>query len=389
MNPGAERGERLYAVRDAAESWQRAGLIEEAERAAIDAAYADDRQRVGTAVRVLLFIFAWIAGQSASGFFMMFTQGRGLGVISVFSGVVCAVACELLRNRLRWSRSGAEEAAGLMAVSFLVGGFGWIVVETIHDDGRAFLIGCALAAALALVAAWRWGGAIYGASAAAGIFLVLLRFPAVRWTWLGLAAIVAAPLVRLGESARLAPTQRRAAWAALAVAATAAYLAVHLGLWDVHAWEAASAELDGSRDVNMPRFVALAGTAIVPLVLFFTGIAGRRRLLVDLGLLTGLASLVTAIVYLHLEPDWLVLTVGGLALMAAALLVRRVLDRAAGKELMGLTAEPLFENPDRQSLVEIAASLAALTPQARQQPQAPEFQGGGGEMGGGGASGSF
>src|SRR6185436_16045584 len=136
---------------------------------------------------------------------------------------------------------------------FLVGGFGWIVVETIHDDGRAFVIGCAVAAALALAAAWRWGGAIYGAAATAGIFLVLLRLPAVRWTWLGLAAIAAAPLVRLGESARLAPTQRRAAWAALAVAVTAAYLAVHLGLWDAHAWEAASAALDGSRDVNMPR----------------------------------------------------------------------------------------------------------------------------------------
>jgi hypothetical protein len=208
MNPGVERGERLYAVRDAAASWQRAGLIDEATRAAIDATYADDRQRVGTAVRVLLFIFAWIAAQSASGFFMMFAQGRGIGVISLFFGVVCAVACELLRNRLRWSRSGAEEAAGLMAVSFLVGGLGWIVVETIHDDGQAFVIGCAVAAALALAAAWRWGGAIYGVAAAAGIFLVLVRFPAVRWTWLGLTAIAAAPLVRLGESARLAPTQR-------------------------------------------------------------------------------------------------------------------------------------------------------------------------------------
>jgi hypothetical protein len=139
----------------------------------------------------------------------------------------------------------------------------------------------------------------------------------------------------------------------------------------------------------MPRIVALAGTAVVPLVLLLAGIAGRRRLLIVLGLLTGLASIVTAVVYLHLEPDWLVLTVGGLALIAAALVLRRVLDRAPGKERMGLTAEPLFENPDRQSLVEIAASLAALTPQARQQPQAPEFAGGGGEMGGGGASGSF
>jgi hypothetical protein len=389
LNPGAALGERRLAVREAAADWQRAGLIDEATRGAIDAAYADDRQRVGTALRVLLFVFAWIAAQSASGFFMIFTQGKGLGVISLLTGIACALACELLRNRLRRSQSGAEEAAGFMAVGFLTGGVGWLLFETLASDRRALLVVLAVGAGLSLVAAWRWGGAVYGALAAAGVFLDVLRLPAARWIWLVLAAILALPLLRLAESPSLAPTQRRGAWAALAVAIAAAYCAVHLGLWDTHAIEWMSDGLGGSRNVTMPRAVAIAGTALLPLGLLGAGLAGRRRLLLDVGLLSGLVSLVTAVVYLDLRPEWMVLVAGGLGLIGAALAVRKLLDLGPGKERIGLTAEPLFENPDRQSLVELAASLAALSPAARREPPAAGFAGGGGEMGGGGASGSF
>jgi hypothetical protein len=389
VNPGAANGERRLAVREAAAAWQRAGLVDEPARAAIDLAYADDRQRVGTALRVLLFVFAWIAGQSASGFFLMFGEGRGLGVICLVFGVLFALACEVLRNQLRRAESGAEEAAGLLAVGYLVGGVGWILMRSLADDQRSIHILFGLTAALALAAAWRWGGAIYGGAAAGGALLALAPFPAVRWTWLGLAAVLAPLLVRLAESERLAPTQRRAAWAAVAVLLAAAYAALHLGLWDVHGLEELSGALGGSRAVVMPRIVAIAGTALLPVLLLGLGILGRRRLLLDLGLLCGLVSLVTAIVYRDWRPEWLVLTAGGLAFIVLALALRKALDAARGKEWRGWTAEPLFENPDRQSLVELAASLAVLSPQARQQPEPPGFTGGGGEMGGGGSSSSF
>jgi hypothetical protein len=389
VNPGAANGERRLAVREAAAAWQSAGLIGEPARAAIDAAYADDRQRVGTALRVLLFVFGWIAGQSASGFFMLFGEGRGLGVISLVFGVLFAVASEALRNQGRRAQSGAEEAAGLLAVSYLIGGVGWVLMRSLSDDQRSIHILFGLTAALALAAAWRWGGAIYGGAAAAGALFALAPFPAVRWTWLGLAAVLALPLIRLGESERLAPTQRRAAWAALAVLLAAAYTAVHLGLWDLHALEELSGALGAGREVTMPRIVAIVGTALLPLALLALGIAGRRRLLVDLGLLCGLVSLITAIVYRDWRPAWLVLAAGGLAFIGLALVLRKALDAAPGKEWRGWTAEPLFENPDRRSLVELAASLAVLSPQARQQPEAPGFAGGGGEMGGGGSSSSF
>jgi uncharacterized membrane protein YgcG len=169
----------------------------------------------------------------------------------------------------------------------------------------------------------------------------------------------------------------------------AAYAALHLGLWDAHGLEEMSRLLGGFGDVVMPRVVAIAGTALLPVLLLVLGIAGRRRLLLDLGLIFGLVSLVTAIVYRDWRPAWLVLTAAGLAFMALALGLRKALDAARGREWRGWTAEPLFENPDRQSLVELAASLAVLSPQARQQPEPPGFTGGGGEMGGGGSSSSF
>ncbi len=388
MNAGCAQGERLFAVRSAARSWKRAGLIDDSALQTIQAAYADDRQRVGTAIRVLLFVFAWIAVQSASGFFMMFANGRGLGVITMVFGVLAALATEFLRNTLRRARSGAEEATAFMAVGFLVGGLGWIFFETFADE-RAMTLVAAIAAGLSALAAWRWGGVVFGLSSAGAAFLVLLRFDGARWSWLALAALAFVPLLKLAEKAALAPSQRRAAWAALTVAVAAAYAALHYGLWEVGAFERWNALLEVSRESSMPGWMALAGTTLFPLALLAFGLATRRRLLVDLGIVAALVSIITGLVYWNPKPEWLVLVAGGGLLIGLALGLRRWLDAGSAKERAGWTAEPLFEHPDRQSLVELAASLAMLTPAARPQPAAPGFQGGGGEMGGGGASSSF
>jgi hypothetical protein len=388
MNPGCAQGERRFAVRSAARAWKRAGLIDQPALEAIQAAYADDRQRVGTAIRVLLFVFAWIAVQSASGFFMMFTSGRGYGVIALVSAVFAAGATEFLRNSMRRARSGAEEATAFIAVGSLAGGLGWLFFETLPDE-RAITMLAATTAAASAIAAWRWGGVVFGLVAAGAVFFLLLRFDGARWSWLAVAALAVVPLLRLAESAALAPSQRRAAGAALVVAIAAAYAAVHYSLWEIRAFEGWDAQREALRESSMPEWMALAGTALLPFGLLAFGLGTRRRLLVDLGILTALVSIITGLVYWNPKPEWLVLVASGGLLIGLALGLRRWLDAGNAKERAGWTAEPLFEHPDRQSLVELAASLATLTPAARQQPAAPGFQGAGGEMGGGGASSSF
>ena len=50
--------------------------------------------------------------------------------------------------------------------------------------------------------------------------------------------------------------------------------------------------------------------------------------------------------------------------------------------------EPLFEDEERRSLIEVAAKAAVFTPVAAEAPP-DRFRPGGGQYGGGGASGTY
>ena len=126
----------------------------------------------------------------------------------------------------------------------------------------------------------------------------------------------------------------------------------------------------------------------MPVLTVGWGIAARRRLLIDLGLVGLLASLVTLRFYVHLAPLWVVLLLGGSLALGLALVLRRFLDSGPQHERHGFTAEPLFADPEGRSALEVAASVVSLTPAARPMGK-PGFEGGGGTFGGGGASGKF
>jgi hypothetical protein len=78
------------------------------------------------------------------------------------------------------------------------------------------------------------------------------------------------------------------------------------------------------------------------------------------------------------------------ALIAVALALRRTLDSAPGRERLGFTAAPLFEDPAGRERLAAVVTLAAG---ARLQPQASTETGrlrpGGGGYGGGGATGEY
>ena len=74
--------------------------------------------------------------------------------------------------------------------------------------------------------------------------------------------------------------------------------------------------------------------------------------------------------------------------MGLALAIRRLLDSGPAHERGGFTAEPLFGDPERRSALEIAAGVAVLSPAPR-PVERPGFEGGGGQFGGGGGTGTF
>ena len=67
MRADVEEADRRYEVREAARGWQRAAAVDEETRKKIDAAYPDDRNRLGPVFRVLVFGFSLVVLQSALG----------------------------------------------------------------------------------------------------------------------------------------------------------------------------------------------------------------------------------------------------------------------------------------------------------------------------------
>jgi hypothetical protein len=109
-----------------------------------------------------------------------------------------------------------------------------------------------------------------------------------------------------------------------------------------------------------------------------------------MGVILGVASLVTLRFYVHVAPLWIVLLASGGAAVAVGMLLNRYLASGPGRERHGFTAEPLFGEGSRARVIEAGLGMALApgsTPSGT--PPKPGFEGAGGGFGGGGASEKF
>ena len=244
------------------------------------------------------------------------------------------------------------------------------------------------AAALAALAVWRWGIWLFGAVAAACLFLALSFWPGARISWVLAALALVFPLLSASVSSRLPPSHRRGSDAALVVALGALYLAVHLGSYDAQLLERAFLLGPLDRPAGLPgRWAFVAATAVVPSILLAAGVSMRRPLLLRTGALLGVVSLVTVRFYINLAPLYLVLVIAGGVAVALGLVLERWLASGRGRERGGFTADPLFGEGGPYAKAIDAGLGVALAPGAAGGK--PGFQGAGGEFGGGGATGKY
>lgn len=371
-------------MRAAARAWHRAGAIDRATIETIRAEYADDRARMRPAFRVLLFLFTLLAGGAAFG---LLVAGRlPLGGALFIMAIGCAALTEIQVGELRRSNAGAEEATALL---FLVFSYAELVWASETSGGELpWRLLLAAIAVLAAAAAFRWGISLFGTVSAICLFAALAFWPLSRLVWFLLGAALAPPLAALSVSPALAPSHRRAADAALVVALTAVYASIHLGSYDGLVLEGAGLfGRVGTPPPTWARWIFIAATALVPPAVLAFGILGRRPLLLRTGLLFGAASLVTLRFYVHVAPLWVILTASGALAIAAGLLLERYLRTGHGRERGGFTAEPLYGG--ESAALETGLS-AALAPVARAPSSGgPRFESGGGNFGGGGASGAY
>jgi hypothetical protein len=394
VTPEAALADRHAAVRDAARGWRHAGAIDDTALAAIDAACPDDRRHVGPVFRVLLFLFTLVSISGATGFIaMMF--GRPLDALPMLLlvfGLGLIVATETQITAMRRVLGGVEAATSLAGLGYLIGFVAWLCFEKIKmTDDRAMAATLLVAAVLLALAAWRWGYPLYAGLAMAALLGCLSFQPFGRLLWIAVPLAAALPLARLADSARLPPAHRAACAFALATGLAGLYVAVHYGSFDFglienfrKGWGAAPSSPNSAL-----RKLSIAATALVPVIYLAVGIRTRRWVFLILGIGTATASLVTLRWYVHLAPLWAILTLAGIALVAAVFALRRYLDSGPGKERHGYTAEPLFDEIERRRMLEAGAVLVSLSPDARPVHEEPKFTGGGGSFGGGGSSSEF
>jgi hypothetical protein len=389
VRPDAALADRRREVRRAARGWRRAGAIDDATLAAIEAAYPDDRGRLGPMFRAVAFVLALLALNAFFGVIALASGGEGgFGVACLVFAALLAGATEFLVGPLRRADSGIEAATALLSVVYALVGLG-VLLERQPED-RLIAILLAAAATLGVLASARWGSRGLALVGGVGFLLFLARMPSGRLLWLLVAAAAAPLLLRASESAALPPVHRRSFRLGLLLCVCAFYLAAHLGSWD-YRWleQLAGREPDLASSPAWLRAASILATALVPLAVLGFGAATRRVDLASLGLLLGVASLVTLRFYVHVAPLWVALVASGAAALLIALTVRRLLASGPGGERGGFTAEPLFADGSRRHAAEIAGAMAAFAPGATPAPDDGRLTPGGGRYGGGGATSDF
>jgi uncharacterized membrane protein len=403
VTPALDRADRAAAVRAAARSWRRAGIIDDAALAAVESGFPDDRVRAGPVFRVLLFLFTVVAVSGVLGFLAAGLGGHepAQAALAAVAGVALLALTELQVGALRRRQGGTEAATSLLGIGLLLAAAAWFLLSARSVDAAAGVPAlCALAAALAGAAAWRWGYPLYAALGTAAALVALAHLPAGRAVWIALALASAPALLRLSESPRLPPAHRSSAMAVLLAALGGLYVAVHVGSWDERIVERIGGRDPGpapqawlssplSPHGSLPWWLAMAATALVPVLVLAAGLRRRRLPLLLAGTVAAVASLATFQHYLRLEPSWLVLTGGGALWIAVVLGLWRYLDSGPAGERRGFTAAPLLTDARRQAALEVGVAVLTLQPEARAAGDEHPFEGGGGRSGGAGATGEF
>ncbi len=384
MRAAWSRAERDSEVREAARSWREADVIDQDALSAIEALYPAVWPNPALLWGVLLFFFVTF-------FVVALLASAGMAHQVEVPAFLLAGGLALAADRLRPSGStvGAA-AAGASAfwsvVCLLIG-----TAEAMRRGEPAWTLLLLVGATAWAAAAWRWGYPAFALFAAVFFFLLTARFPQGRVLWLVLGAALAAACARFLDRAALAPSHRRGAAAVVVASLAAVYGAVNLYALDHRVVESVAST--GWSAPGAPsaaaRVLAAIATAVFPLFVLGWAIRARRTLVLDAGIVSAALSIATLRFYVHIAPLWAVLSVAGFALIFVALGVHSWLARSPGRQRGGLTAEPLFEDKERQQTLGALGALS-LSPQARSSPpEQGKFTGGGGSFGGGGTSGTF
>lgn len=385
------------ALRNRATRWHRQQLPGIEQLTAIEAAYPLDYYQPVWPLRVAQFIFACVGLVMAAGLSYLVTDYSPLA-----SGILFCTACFGVLERLilkrRFYHSGVDNAllySGLCAASGLIGYvfFAYFWSDTVNDNNFRFgniygAIPLLLVLNLLVAAAIRYADALVTAVA---LFATLLLVAIVSsQTPLGTALLPFLVMATAGGtlvlqrylSRRLAGTQLADYYAScLLMLKTLSLAMFYLGgnYLVVHEGNAAIYYLSEPAPIPF-ALIFYVLTAGIPLVYIVLGLRRADRPTLLVGLLALAFSIFTLRYYRLLMPPEVAAVVAGVLLTVAAGALLRALRPAR----FGLTSLP-DDEPRHFNLENLIQAQTAHAPGS----PATGFEFGGGQSGGGGATGQF
>ncbi len=383
------------ATRTAAGHWHRQGLLAGAQRAAIDAASPLDYYRPAWLLRVVLFFFAALGCAAATGFLFAVLLGGATSEAALNVGLLAAAgflgALEWLIVGSRPYQAGYDNALLYAALLALLGLGAQLLTALLSNAGAGTLAGPRLWPFLA------YGLAVLGAATVryadpltAALALATCLVLAANLALQTAAGPAVLPFVAMLAAAGAGVAVRRLAQGpgyfyyrtCLLTAKALALATFYLGgnYLVVREGNAALAHLPAAPQIPFaPLFYGL--TSLMPLAYLYYGLRRHGRLVLVAGLLAVAFSVFTLRYYRPLLPPAVAAVLAGAVLLAAAIVALRYLRTPRH----GLTAVADAEAPPHFNLETLVVAQANGAPAA----PAPGFAFGGGQSGGGGATGQW
>jgi len=389
--------EETLRARKLLKDWVGEGFVTKEQHQLLEKETVSELRTTNIFLRLVLFLFTLISvGAAAALFLEVFLSGpseQTTGVFFLIFAPVCYAAAEIAVSQARLYRYGIEEALAVCSVVFLCVG-----IQLALFTGRSYSPAeCLVPAAGAVFSLWIWRrfGFPY-AFIAAMIFVIFLpgywtSSPSARH--LIIAAFYTTGLIAVAT----VRSRHRFDYLEQTYSLVEAFL--WLGIYLAVNLKLSSFDLPPRWSIGIPDTSGLFprpfywGTWVMiwclPPIVLARGLRQKDRFVIAVGAIVATLTLVSNKPYLgwprHTWDPMLL----GVLLTGVAVLLRRWLARGPGGIQHGFTAARL-SGKDKDWINVGATVTGLLSPQPpAPQPSSPDFRFGGGQTGGGGASGDF
>lgn len=375
---------RLLLLKEV-KQWYKHHMITSEQWGRIREQYASPLYHPNFAIRLLLILATFLALWGVTGFFFLFldnTGEKGLSVATIIYGFSSFFVLNYFITRKLHYKSGVNEALLYQSLGFTLGG----LIVLLETDISPSLLICFIGLAFS---AWRYLDLLSTAGAtgclAAFVFMVLHDAGGVFQAIIPFAMMALAGVVYF-IIRHLEKDSSRWPWSDVLLVAKALslvliYASVNYFVVRELSISMMNLQLEEGEDIPFAGIFYVL-TCLVPLVYLWFGIRNRDLVLLRISLLAIAFTVFTFRYYFSIGHPEIILTVAGAILIGISYWLFQYLKVVRG----GFTRDALLA--EKWSHVNVEAFVFSQTLGGNVAPE-QKFKGGGGEFGGGGATGNL